>query len=234
MTYFDHFVHSPSTPVGHWIKRRERQRQFALLQPFFPNPDCTILEIGPGMGEVSEIFLNAGYRNYTAVEPNDTMRNRLAARGVITKNYLIPHLDEEDNAYDAIILFDVFEHLKDTHEATIFVAEAQRVLRPRGLLCILAPDYLHWKEDFFNCDFSHANVTSLRRTLQLLHNNGFRMLTYAYFSGFFTRMPATLVSHMARLAFSFSSSNGIDKKWYKFKLAFLRKFLIIGRKQIHS
>jgi SAM-dependent methyltransferase len=234
MSFFDHFAESSSTPVGERVKRRERQRQFALMQPFFPNRDCTILEIGPGMGELSEIFLNAGYRNYTAVEPNDTMRNSLAARGVITKNYRIPHLQEEENAYDAIILFDVFEHLNDTHEATIFLAEARRVLRPGGLLCILAPDYLHWKEDFFNCDFSHANVTSVRRTLQLFYNNGFRMLTYAYFSGFFMRMPATVTSHMVRLAFAFSSSNGIDKKWYKFKLNFLRKFLIIGRKHTHS
>lgn len=234
MSFFDHFAKSSSTPVGKRIKRRERQRQFDLMQPFLPNRDCTILEIGPGMGELSEIFLNAGYRNYTVVEPNNTMRNSLAARGVVTKNYLIPHLHEEENAYDAIILFDVFEHLTDTHEATIFLTEARRVLRPGGLLCILAPDYLHWKEDFFNCDFSHANVTSLRRTLQIFHNNGFRTLKYAYFSGFFMGMSAGVVSHMVRYVLPFSSSNGIDKKLYKLKLTFLRKFLIIGRKQAQS
>lgn len=232
MTYFDHFVDSPTTPVGDWIKRRERQRQFALMQPFFPNRDCPILELGPGMGELSELFLDAGYRNYTVVEPNTIMRNRLAARGVMTKNYLIPHLNEEDKAYDAIVLFDVFEHLNDTHEATAFIAEAHRVLRPGGLLCILAPDYLHWKEDFFNCDFSHANVTSLRRTLQLFHNNGFRTLKYAYFSGFFMGMSATVFSHLVRFVLPFSSSNGIDKKLYKLKLTFLRKFLIVGKKDI--
>ena len=234
MSFFDHYAQSSSTPLGDCIKRRERKRQFAVMEPFLRSRGCQILEIGPGMGELPDLFLNAGYRNYTVVEPNDRMRNRLAARGVMTKNYLIPHLHEEDNAYDAIILFEVFEHLNDSHEAAIFIAEARRVLRPGGLLCILAPDYLHWKEDFFNCDFSHANVTSVRRTLQLFYNNGFRMLTYAYFSGFFMRIPATVASHMVRLAFAFSSSNGIDKKWYKIKLTFLRKFLIIGRKQIHS
>ncbi len=234
MSFFDHYAQSSSTPLGDWIKRRERKRQFALMQPFFPNRGCQILEIGPGMGELSELFLNAGYRSYTVVEPNDIMRNRLVARGVITKNYLIPHLQEEENAYDAIILFDVFEHLNDTHEATIFLAEARRVLRPAGLLCILAPDYLHWKEDFFNCDFSHANVTSVRRTLQLFHNNGFRMLKYVYFSGSLMHLPATVVSYMIRFGLFFSGSNGIDKKLYKLKLAFLRKFLIIGRKQTQS
>lgn len=234
MSYFDHFVHSPSTTVGDRIKRRERQRQFALMQPFFPNRSCDILEIGPGMGELSDLFLNAGYHNYTVVEPNDTMRNRLAARGVMTKNYLIPHLNEEDNSYDAIILFDVFEHLNDNHEAAIFITEARRVLRPGGMLCILAPDYLHWKEDFFNCDFSHANVTSVRRTLQLFHNNDFRMLKYVYFSGFLTHLPATVTSHLIRFGLFLSSSNGIDKKLYKLKLTFLRRFLIIGRKETQS
>jgi cyclopropane fatty-acyl-phospholipid synthase-like methyltransferase len=231
MSYFDHFAHSPGTPIGNCIKRRSRQRVFIIIEALLHDPECAILEIGPGWGELAECFRNAAYHNYTVVEPNRMMRNHLASKGFVTKNYLIPDLAEADNSYDVIILVDVFEHLNDTHEAKVFIAEARRVLRPDGILCILSPDYLHWKEDFFNSDFSHSNATSVRRTLQLFHTNGFRALTYVYFSGFLTGMLATLVSHLVRLGFFFLSGNAIDSKLYKLKLAFLRQFLIIGVNQ---
>ena len=231
MSYFDHFADSAGTPVGNWIKRRSRQRVSNIIETFLDDPECAILEIGPGWGELAECFRKAGYRNYTVVEPNERMRNHLAGKGYVTKDYLIPDLAEADNAYDVIILVDVFEHLNDAREAKTFIAEARRVLRPNGLLCILSPDYLHWKEDFFNSDFSHSNVTSVRRTLQLLHNSGFRTLKYVYFSGFLTGMLATLVSHLVRLGLFFLSGNAIDNKLYKLKLTFLRQFLLIGVNQ---
>jgi len=230
VTYFDHFAHSPGTPIGKWIKKRSRQRVFAIIEPLLRGPEAAILEIGPGWGELAESFRNAGYHNYTAVEPSKTMREGLASRGFVTKNYLIPDLIETDNSYDVIILADVFEHLNDVHEARLFIAEAARVLQIGGILCILSPDYLHWKSDFFNCDFSHSNVTSVQRTLQLFHNYGFHTLKYVYFSGFLTGMPATLVSHLGRLGLFFLRGNAIDSKLYKLKLVFLRRFLIIGAK----
>ncbi len=231
MTYFDHFAHSPGTPIGQWIKKRSRHRVFTIIESLLRGPEAAILEIGPGWGELAECFHNAGYHNYTAVEPSKTMRDRLENRGFLTKNYLIPELVETDISYDVIILADVFEHLNDINEARFFIAEARRVLKIGGILCILSPDYLHWKADFFNCDFSHSNVTSIRRTLQLFHNNGFRMLKYIYFSGFLTGMPATMVSHLGRLGLFFLRGNAIDSKLYKLKLVFLRRFLIIGEKQ---
>jgi len=231
MSYFDHFAQSPSTPIGNWITGRTKQHEFALMKPLLPDRGCAILEVGPGTGELAAVFLEAGYRNYTVVEPNAMMREHLARKDVITKDYMIPKLAEEDNSYDAIILIDVFEHLDSSREARIFTTEARRVLRPGGILCIASPDYLHWKEDFFNCDFSHSNITSVRRTLQLLHNNGFRTLEYVYFSGFFTGTLATLMSYLARIGLWFANSNGIDKKLYKLKLTFLRRFFIIGAKQ---
>ena len=98
MTYFDHFAHSPGTPIGKWIKKRSRQRVFAIIEPLLRGPEAAILEIGPGWGELAESFRNAGYHNYTAVEPSKTMREGLASRGFVTKNYLIPDLIETVSA----------------------------------------------------------------------------------------------------------------------------------------
>jgi SAM-dependent methyltransferase len=230
MSYFDHFAESRGTLLGNWLSRQSMRRQFAHIQRLLPNRASAILEIGPGQGELADLFCEAGYRDYTVVEPNTLMRDAMARRGFKVKSYLIPRLDEVNSSYDALILFDVFEHLNDTSAAMTFIAEAARVLRLGGLLCILSPDYLHWGADFFNCDFSHSNITSVRRTLQLFHNHGLSMLEYAYFSSFVEGLPATLLSYAGRAGLMFVNTNGIDRKLYKLKLSLLRRFLIIGCK----
>jgi SAM-dependent methyltransferase len=230
MSYFDHFAQSRGTVLGNRLSRRAVSRQFAHIQRLLPSTDSAILEIGSGQGDLADLFYQAGYHDYTVVEPNALMRDALAQRGFKTKNYLIPRLDEVNCSYDALVLFDVFEHLNDTSAAMTFIAEAARVLRPAGLLCILSPDYLHWRADFFNCDFSHSNVTSVRRTLQLFHNQRLKMLEYAYFSSFLEGLPATVLSYAGRAGLMFANSNGMDRRLYKLKLSCLRRFLIIGRK----
>lgn len=231
MGYYNHFAQQSITPIGNWIKRYARERQVALIKPYLSDRECKILEIGPGLGECVDLFLQATYTNYTAVEPNAIMRERLAAKNIKIKNYLIPHLNETDEAYDAIILFHVFEHLNGPAEASVFMREARRVLRPNGILCILSPDYLHWKEHFFNSDYTHNNITTVRRTSQLFQDNGFRTLTCQYFSGFFNGWLATIASHFIRLGLLFSNGNRLDDRIYKLKGTFLRSFLIIGKKQ---
>lgn len=230
MSYFDHFAQSRGTVLGNRLSRRAVSRQFAHIQRLLPSADSAILEIGSGQGDLADLFHQAGYHDYTVVEPNALMRDALAQRGFKTKNYLIPRLDEVNCSYDALVLFDVFEHLNDTSAAMTFIAEAARVLRPAGLLCILSPDYLHWQADFFNCDFSHSNVTSVRRMLQLFHNQRLRVLEYAYFSSFLEGLPATVLSYAGRAGLMFANSNGMDRRLYKLKLSCLRRFLIIGRK----
>ena len=230
MNNFDHFVYSPSTPIGDWIKRKSRYRMYQLISNHLNNIYLEILEIGPGRGELAECFYQAGFINYTMVEPDPTLRNQLLSKGRTVKDYRIPNCEESDESYDAIILIDVFEHLIDNREVFLFMSEARRILKPGGIICIHSPDYLHWKEDFFNGDFSHSNVTSLRRTIQLFFNFGLRTIEKEYYSGFFTGIPATICSNLARLGLFFISGNAVDSKLYKLKLVFLRQFLIIGEK----
>ena len=232
MSYYDHFAAQSTTRAGRWVKRHARQRQLARILPFLPDRLSAILEIGPGFGELADLFQEAGYRNYTAVEPNGLMRERLEQRGIKTKSYSLPYLEEEDRSYDAIVLFHVFEHLNGNHEARLFLSEARRVLRLQGLLCILAPDYLHCGRDFFNVDYTHNNVTTVRRASQLFQDNGFRPVDWAYFSGLFSGPLATLVSTLVRYALFFSSGNNLADRLYKVKTSFLRSFLMTGRLEL--
>jgi len=231
MAYFDHFAQSRGTALGNWLSRQAKRSQFVHIQRLLPRQDSAILEIGPGRGHLADLFYQAGYHDYTVAEPNALLRSALAERGFKTKNYLLPRLDEADGSYDALILFDVFEHLNDTNDAMSFIAEGARVLRPGGLLCILSPDYLHWRADFFDCDFSHSNITSVRRTLQLFHNQGLTVLEHVYFSSLLEGLPATVLSYAGRTGLMFVNSNGMHRRLYKLKLMCLRRFLVIGRKR---
>jgi SAM-dependent methyltransferase len=230
MSYFDHFAAEPGTPLGQWIKRRTRYNALRRITPLIPDPAAAILEIGPGWGELALCFREAGYCNYTTVEPNQTMREHLTGKGFVTKNYLIPNIAEPDLSYDAIVLADVFEHLSSMDEAQRFIAEAYRVLRVGGILCIMSPDYLHWKAEFFNCDFSHSNVTSVRRLIQLFYANALQTVSHEYYSGFIMGRAATLVSYIVRAALFFVKGNAMDSKLYKLKVTFLRQFVVIARK----
>jgi len=162
LAYFDHFAGGKSTGIGDWLTARAIELQFAFLSRHLPHGrSVDILEIGPGHGEFAARIMSAGLGNYDVVEPNATLRAKLNALGVRhAKSYLIPDLEEADESYDAIIMCDVFEHLNDSREAHRFVSEAKRVLRKGGILFILSPDVMDWKEDFYNCDFSHSNPTT--------------------------------------------------------------------------
>lgn len=177
------------------------------------------------------MFLESGFHNYSAVEPNTRMRTELTRAGIRTKSYLAPPLDEPDGTFDWVILDNVFEHLNNSEEASELATEVDRVLKRSGYWCIASPDILHWGNDFYNCDYTHSNVTSVRRTIQIFHNSGFRPVRFSYLSGFLSGLPATLASYGARTALMLADSNGIDRKLYKLKLSFLRRFLIIGQKQ---
>ena len=228
MSYFDHFhKRKTATPIGRILWEYRKRREAEIIQKYLPTSDMAILEIGPGRGEFAQNLLNFGYHNYTVVEPNATMREQLITKGLKVNKYAIPNLLEEDGTYDAVILISVFEHLKNTEEATVFFDEANRVLRERGILFILSPDYAHWKDDFFLCDYTHCNLTSVRRTIQLCQNHSFLFTNCIYFSAFFTGKVATFLSHIVRFSFFFVSRDGLSNRLYEFKLGFLRRFLSI-------
>ncbi len=233
MAYFDHFAQGKATRLGDWLTQRTIARQFGFLARHLPsnNTLLQILEIGPGHGEFAAEFLNRGYRNYDVVEPNPTLRTKLQAIGVRNaRDYLIPNLMEEDNSYDLIIICDVFEHLNDTREALRFISEARRVLAPGGLLFILSPDLMDWREDFYNCDFSHSNPTTVRRTLEMFQNENLEPLEFTYTYSCFGGIVGYLLNKLVKSITFWTIGESTDFKPYKLRLTFLRRFMVIGRK----
>lgn len=232
MAYFDHFATGTSTGVGDWLTSHAIERQFRFLSSHLPvasQPE--ILEIGPGHGEFASRLMAAGYRNYDIVDPNERMRTKLQSLGVRrAKSYFIPELQEGGETYDAIIVCDVFEHLNDSREAQRFIAEACRVLRKGGVLFIVSPDLMDWKEDFYNCDFSHSNPTTVRRTQEMFLNENLATVAFEYSYSGFQGVVGYLCNRLVKAATFWASGEDLDFKPYKLRLTFLRRFMIIGRK----
>ena len=231
MSFFDHFSETKSTRLGDWISRKTAMQEFSFIQQHLSDKSAHILEIGPGKGILANEFLSQGYHNYTVVEPNNSMRAKFEHAGISTKNYMLPEIHEDALSYDVIILVDVFEHLNGAEEAILFIKNAHKVLRENGKIFIACPDYLHWREDFFNCDYSHNNVTSMIRMLQLFYTNGFQIVKSTYMSGHIKGVAmATILSWFTRITLVGVARTGLNKKMYKLKLTFLRRFMIVASK----
>lgn len=235
MAYFDHYAKGQSTGIGLMLERKTKEKEFQYLSGFLSKgKNIEILEIGPGDGGLASIFFQHGYSAYDITEPNDILREKLIQTGVRNaKKYCIPKLQEQDGSYDLIICSDVFEHLNDRNEAQLFIEEAFRVLKTDGIFFIISPDFIEWKTDFYNCDFSHNNVTTVKRTMQLFSDYNIKTLSYRYnyccFSGFF----GYIISKLIKVFTCFSTGNNPHSKFYKLRLTFLRRFAIIGMKFIN-
>ncbi len=233
MAYFDHFAQSQGTAVGNWITARTIDREVSFLTRLLPQVrPLEILEIGPGHGEFAQKMLSEGHHNYDVVEPNDNMRLTLTEVGVRRiKNYRIPSIAESDGSYDSIIIRDVFEHLNNSSEAQHFISEARRVLRPKGVLFIFSPDLMDWKEDFYNCDFSHSNPTTVRRVHEMFMNEDLVTVNFKYTYGCFDGAVGYMLSRVIKFMTCWTLGEDLNFRAYKLRLTFLRRFLIAGAKR---
>ncbi len=242
MAFYDHFAKSSSTRLGSFIELKTKEKEFNKISNHI-NKMSEILEIGPGEGVLAGIFIKNGYQNFDIVEPNNILRNRITSTVCIrnAKSYLIPNLLERDNSYDLILLSHVFEHLNDCSEAKHFLDEVDRVLKPNGFIFIISPDYLDFGKDFFNVDFSHNYVTTVRRLMELLIGSNLKFIDYKYTYGCFDGILGFLISRIIRLltfwsrgdsleSYQGKKGNYISIKAYKLKVTFLRNFSIIGKK----
>lgn len=232
--FFDHFSQGDKpTKMGMRLVKTLSRRIFRYAEIA---PDNSILEIGPGRGAFADTCLEKGI-NYFAVEPNEQMAESLEKRGANVIRAMVPPLPEIDRTFDAVVMINVMEHMNSMQDALQTSLQINQILKPKGKLIICSPDYLNWRNNFFNCDFSHNYVTTQRRLKQLLVNAGFENIKNCYSSGPLTGLVCFLVTaFISRLPFGLINTmfpdNKVFHKLYKIQLTFLRKVLIIGEKPV--
>lgn len=234
MRFFGHYAADGPTTIGNWLTWKTCEQQFAFLRRHVRlEPATSILEIGPGRGEFATHFLQAGLTTYDVIEPDETLRG-MCQQLSIRRAYpdVIPPLPVGEGTYDLVIMCDVFEHMNDTRMALAMLGEVHRVLKPGGHFFVLSPDYLHWSKEFFNCDFSHSNPTTVRRMKQLFFNFGLQEVATTYHYNYLSGIPGFVVGNLVKYTTAplcFLGGN-MDSRIYRLHLCFLRRFLMIGRK----
>ena len=230
--FFAHFGREDNpTKMGVWLTKAVSRKIFGYIHPISGN---SVLEIGPGRGVFADVCLEQGMK-YFAIEANQKMAASLEKRGANVVRAMVPPLPVLDRKFDAVVMIAVMEHMDNMRDALDVAQQIRQILNPRGKFVICSPDYLNFRHNFFNCDFSHNYVTTRRRLAQLLINAGFQNIKSCYLSGPLRGFLCILVTALvSRLPFGLLNAlfpdNKVFHKLYKAQLTFSRNVLILGEK----
>jgi SAM-dependent methyltransferase len=197
MALYDYFPTARRTHLGAWVAMGAT-RHFARLVDLRAPAARDVIEIGPGTGWLARHLMQRGCR-YVCYEPNAVMAEPLRALGATVHAEEAPPLAEADGSCDLFVASHVLEHMAGVREAFALVHEASRVLRPGGIAAIVSPDYPHWGDDFFECDYTHAYPVTINRLRQMMQDCGLRVETTLLRYGNMPTVPGALVDSVVRV-----------------------------------
>jgi SAM-dependent methyltransferase len=107
------------------------------LRRYFKNPHARVLDYGCGYGRTLADLSAAGFKNLFGVDFSEAMLARAMSEkpgGLRLIRNDGRHLPLKSESFDAVLLFAVLTCTPQAHEQRLLLAEAERVLRPGGLL----------------------------------------------------------------------------------------------------
>ena len=160
-----------------------------MYQTIRPYLKGNILEIGSGIGNISEFVINDGF-DITLSDYNPeyfhTLSNLYSGRSNVKEILSIDlqhphffsiysHLKEK---YDTIYLLNVIEHLEDDATAIRF---CHSLLKPGGRLIVLAPAY-QFLYSTLDKELGHYRRYTIKKLAQLLEHQQLSVLQNHYFN----------------------------------------------------
>lgn len=154
-------------------------------------PYCkgNILEIGSGVGNISEYFLNDN-AGILLTDIRDSYCNRLRSKfsghatllGIENMNLVDDEFDTRFskylNSFDTVFALNVVEHIFDDNLA---VANAYKLLKPGGNLIILVPAY-QWLYNDFDKELEHYRRYTRKKLESLFQATSLSILHSQYFN----------------------------------------------------
>ncbi|MGH7940645.1 MAG: class I SAM-dependent methyltransferase, partial [Limisphaerales bacterium] len=153
----------------------------ALLGEFFPFLRRNVLEVGAGIGQITEALLaNNNIERCVSIEPNSLFYDQLSAK--FPRHRIIHGTIEDlpdDAAWDALVSINVLEHIRDDKGE---LKSYHRHLREnRGTLCLFVParGEIYGQLDR---DFGHFRRYGKPELRQKLEQAGFEILRLRYYN----------------------------------------------------
>jgi SAM-dependent methyltransferase len=238
MPFYDHFTQDKKLPtkIGMKLVKIKNERIFKILWNFTKHESVRVLEIGPGRGAFAE-ECEKREAEYVAIEVNHKLASDLYDNKFNVVKTKAPPLPFKSDSFDIIYMSQVFEHMNNISMAQQLIDECYRLLKKDGILCIISPDYLIWKEDFFNVDYTHSFITTARRLEEIYYENAFEVVYVNYTSGpFFGDMLTYILGVLNRLFTRQKLLRAVtlgllsEERVYKIRYTFFRSFMIVGAK----
>lgn len=238
--YDNYFSRSDSiSPIGKWIIAREIQNRIELSQKLSHQKKLRTLEFGPGRGHFARAVLSSGWE-YRAVDGSPSVLQSLTGEGIDVIQAFVPPVPQEaGNGYDLVLMEHFIEHMDSPASARDLADAVHQALSPRGLILIVSPDYLAHRSNFWDCDYTHAFVTTNQRLCQLLLDCNYDVCYTGYETlGIQSSFLTWLISVLTHLAFLtclpqlaslfLKGSTALSNKW---KNVLLRSCVIVGQKR---
>jgi 2-polyprenyl-3-methyl-5-hydroxy-6-metoxy-1,4-benzoquinol methylase len=178
--------------VYHMVRTHTLKVKRKLIQKATGKKAGALLDVGAGTGAFSKTMKDAGW-NVTGLEPDDTARkNALEKNGL---NLLDPNnlYQLEHDAYDAITMWHVLEHVHDLHG---YLEKYHSILRKEGRLVIAVPNYTSYDATVYQQYWAAYDVPrhlyhfSPESMSKLAANKGFKIsaIKPMWFDSFYVAM----------------------------------------------
>ncbi len=234
MSFYKHYAGRARNPFGVRIKTHQAQVMLNRAKTYSPNKIQSVLEIGPGDGYIAEHYSNSGI-TYQALERSTEVVKRLQSQGINIIETNCPPISKDLGTFDACYMLHVIEHMKDADMAASIISEIKNRLNKNGLLIIACPDYMKWKEYFYDCDYTHSLPFTKRRLRQLLLDEGFDILKEEVYVGPIFGYKGLPIYWLVKMFFP-GFLNDVLEKYFKHDfinkayLTFLPNLFVIAKK----
>ena len=182
MSFYKHYANRYRNPFGVRIKKSQAIQMVQNALALGPKEINHVLEIGPGDGYIAEYFNQSGVK-YQAIERSENVATELASRGINIIQAACPPIPLDIGKVDLCFMLHVIEHMKDTDEASNIINDIFQHLTPGGLLIIATPDFMRWKEYFYDSDYTHSLPFTKRKLRQLLENEEYEIVRENIYTG---------------------------------------------------
>lgn len=123
------------------LRLEARRLQSIARSLSMPRDEIRLLDVGCSSGAFLRIARELGYARAEGVEPAPLAAKSAAEAGLKVSCGLLHEIGFPEQAFDAITLFEVIEHLK---EPTALLRECHRILRPGGVMLVGTGNTASW------------------------------------------------------------------------------------------
>jgi len=154
------------------LRRGRLKRAFELRQ------DATVLEVGCGPGVALNALIEGGFSNVVGIDTSAQQVALAKGRGLpaVLVESTTAWLESSGQRYDAVLAFDVLEHMPKA-ELIGVLAALQQALLPGGVLVGTVPNANHaFSGRMMHSDFTHELAFTEHSLAYVLRNAGFSVL----------------------------------------------------------